>query len=257
MEQPEQVESLLLEGRKAVLEALNHQKPVDRVLLRRDKDKPLEGTLRVIAAKAKEYGATVVEVERGKLDALSETGHHQGVIAICPAKAYSEVGDMLALAAGRGEKPFLIVLDGITDPHNLGAVIRTAEAGGAHGVIIPKRRAAGLTGVVAKTSAGAVEHMMVARVTNIARTLEALKAAGVWITCADMDGTDMYASDFSGPVALLIGAEGEGVSRLASEKADFKVKIPMLGKISALNASVAAGVLIYEVVRARLKPEHR
>lgn len=246
-------ENLMLEGRKAVLEALNHQKPIDKILLRRDKDKPLEGTLRLISSKAREIGVVVQEVERVRLDALSESGNHQGVIAVCPAKAYVEVEDILALAAERNEPPFIVVLDGITDPHNLGAIIRTAEAGGVHGIIIPKRRAVGMTGTVAKTSAGAIEHLAVARVTNIARTLDDLKKAGLWVTCANMEGTSLFEADLTGPIALVVGAEGEGVSRLIAEKADYSVKIPMLGQIAALNASVAAGVLIYEIVRRRYK----
>jgi len=246
-----QTENLILEGRKAVLEALNHEKPIDRILLRRDKDKPLEGTLRLIASKARDRRLVVQEVDRAKLDATSETGHHQGVIALCPAIPYSTIEDMLDLAKSRNEPPFIIVLDGVTDPHNLGAVIRTAEAGGAHGIVIPKRRAVGLTGTVAKTSAGAISHMAVARVSNITRTLEELKSAGLWITCADMEGISLYESDLTGPIALVLGAEGEGISRLVSEAADFTVSIPMLGRMSSLNVSVAAGVLIYEVVRRR------
>ncbi len=240
-----------MEGRKAVLEALNHEKPVDRILLRREPNKPVEGTLRVIAAKARERGIVVQEVSRSKLDELSETGHHQGVIALCPAVGYVEISDMLEAARAKGEAPFIVVLDGVTDPHNLGAVIRTAEAGGAHGVIIPKRRAVGLTGTVAKTSAGAVAHMPVARVTNITQTLRELKNAGLWVVCAEMDGQRMYEADLTGPVALVVGAEGVGVSRLVTEQADFIVSIPMLGKIASLNVSVAAGVLIYEIVRRR------
>jgi 23S rRNA (guanosine2251-2'-O)-methyltransferase len=245
-------QSLILEGRKAVLEALNHEKPIDRLLIRRDGDKPVEGTLRLIAAKAKEAGVVVRETERAKLDELSERGHHQGVIALCPAVAYAEIEDMLALARQRGEPPFILVLDGVTDPHNLGAVIRSAEAGGVHGVIIPKRRAVGLTGTVAKTSAGAIEHVLIARVTNITATLKKLKDHGLWVTCADMQGASLYEADLGGPVALVLGAEGEGVSRLVAEAADYKVKIPMLGKIASLNVSVAAGVFIYEIVRRRL-----
>ena len=241
----------MLEGRKAVLEALNHEKPIDRILLRRDKDKPLEGTLRLIAAKARERKLVVQEVDRVKLDNTSETGHHQGVIALCPAIPYTSIPEILEIAASRNEPPFVIVLDGVTDPHNLGAIIRTAEAGGAHGVIIPKRRAVGLTGTVAKTSAGAISHMAVARVANITRTLEELKAAGLWIAAADMNGQDMYKADLKGPIALVLGAEGEGISRLVAENADFAVSIPMMGQMSSLNVSVAAGVLIYEVVRAR------
>ena len=243
--------NLILEGRKAVLEALNHEKPIDRILLRRDKDKPLEGTLRLIAAKARERRLVVQEVDRTKLDAVSETGHHQGVIALCPAIPYASIDDILAIAKDRNEPPFVIVLDGVTDPHNLGAVIRTAEAGGAHGVIIPKRRAVGLTGTVAKTSAGAITHLAVARVGNITRAIEELKAAGLWITAADMTGQSIYEADLKGPIALVFGAEGEGISRLVSQAADFTVSIPMMGQMSSLNVSVAAGILIYEVVRSR------
>jgi 23S rRNA (guanosine2251-2'-O)-methyltransferase len=253
MTEKETPESLVLEGRKSVLEALNHDKPIDRILLRRDKDKPLEGTLRMIAAKARERRIVVQEVERAKLDATSETGHHQGVIALCPAVPYVTVEEILTTARDRNEPPFVLVLDGVTDPHNLGAVLRSADAGGVHGVIIPKRRAVGLTGTVAKTSAGALSHVPVARVGNITRTLEELKKAGLWIACAEMNGKDLFESDMSGAIALVLGAEGEGVSRLVSENCDFAVSIPMLGKIASLNVSVAAGILIYEVVRARRK----
>jgi len=246
------LQNLILEGRKAVLEALTHEKPIDRILLRKDKDKPLEGTLRLIAAKARERRLVVQEVERAKLDATSETGHHQGVIALCPAIPYTSVDEILAIAKSRDEAPFIIVLDGVTDPHNLGAVIRTAEAGGAHGVIIPKRRAVGLTGTVVKTSAGAISHMAVARVGNITRTLEELKAAGLWIAAVDMKGESVYTTDLKGPIALVLGAEGEGISRLVGEASDFAVSIPMMGKMSSLNVSVAAGIMIYEVVRARI-----
>ncbi|MCL2225519.1 MAG: 23S rRNA (guanosine(2251)-2'-O)-methyltransferase RlmB [Defluviitaleaceae bacterium] len=249
----ETTENLVLEGRKAVLEALNHEKPIDRILLRRDGGKPVEGTLRMIAAKARERRLVVQEVERVKLDALSETGHHQGVIALCPAVPYFSVQEILDIAKERGEPPFVIVLDGVTDPHNLGAILRSADAGGVHGVIIPKRRAVGLTGTVAKTSAGALSHVAVARVGNITRTLDELKEAGLWIACADMEGPSLFESDLGGAVALVLGAEGEGVSRLVAENSDFRVSIPMLGKIGSLNVSVAAGVLIYEVVRARMK----
>jgi len=248
-----ETENLILEGRKAVLEALNHEKPIDRILLRRDGDKPVEGTLRMIAAKARERKLVVQEVERAKLDALSETGHHQGVIALCPAVPYFSVDEILDIAKERGEPPFIIVLDGVTDPHNLGAVLRSADAGGVHGVIIPKRRAVGLTGTVAKTSAGALSHVAVARVGNITRTLNELKEAGLWIACADMEGQSLFDADMSGAIAIVLGAEGEGVSRLVAENSDFSVSIPMLGKIGSLNVSVAAGVLIYEVVRSRLK----
>jgi 23S rRNA (guanosine2251-2'-O)-methyltransferase len=246
-------ENLVLEGRKAVLEALNHDKQIDRLLLRRDGEKPIEGTLRMIAAKARERRLVVQEVERAKLDALSETGHHQGVIALCPAVPYASVEDIIEIARQRGEPPFIVILDGVTDPHNLGAVLRSADAGGVHGVIIPKRRAVGLTGTVAKTSAGALSHVAVARVGNITRTLEELKKHGLWIACATMEGPSLFQADMSGPIALVLGAEGEGVSRLVAENSDFDVSIPMLGKIGSLNVSVAAGALIYEVVRRRLK----
>jgi len=248
----EKTENLILEGRKAVLEALNHEKPIDRILVRCDRGKQIEGTLRMIVAKARERKIVVQETDRTKLDELSESGHHQGILALCPAVPYAEIPDILAIAQDRGEPPFIIVLDGVTDPHNLGAVMRTAESSGAHGIIIPKRRAVGLTGTVAKTSAGAINHIAVARVNNISRAIEELKAAGLWIACADMDGTSLYDTDLSGPIALVLGAEGEGVSRLVSENSDFLVKIPMLGRIASLNVSVAAGVLAYEVVRARL-----
>jgi len=246
-------ENLILEGRKAVLDAINQEKPIDRILLRKDGDKPIEGTLRLITAKARERKIVVQEVERIKLNNTSETGHHQGVIALCPAVPYVEVNEILEIARERGEAPFIIVLDGVTDPHNLGAVLRSAEAGGAHGVIIPKRRAVGLTGTVAKTSAGAITNIAVSRVSNISRTIDDLKKEGLWITSAEMDGKNFMESDFKGPVALVFGAEGEGISRLVSEKSDFKVSIPMLGKTESLNVSVAAGILIYEVVRARAK----
>lgn len=244
-------QNLVLEGRKAVLEALNHQKPIDRILVRCDRGKEVEGTLRLIVAKARELKIVVQEVERAKLDETSETGHHQGIIALCPAVPYVEVSDILQIAKDRNEPPFIIILDGVTDPHNLGAVMRTAESSGAHGIIIPKRRAVGLTGTVAKTSAGAINHIAVARVSNITRTIEELKAAGVWIACADMGGTNIYDADMTGAIAIVLGAEGEGVSRLVKEKSDFIVSIPMLGHIQSLNVSVAAGVLSYEVVRAR------
>ena len=252
-EQHEDPINLVLEGRKSVLEALNHEKPIDRILVRSDTGKPVEGTLRMIVAKARERRIVVQEVDRSKLDETSETGHHQGVIALCPAVPYVEISDILQIAKDRNQPPFIIILDGVTDPHNLGAVMRTAESSGAHGIIIPKRRAVGLTGTVAKTSAGAINHIAVARVSNITRALNELKAAGLWIACADMEGTSLFETDLSGPIALVLGAEGEGISRLVSQNADFSVSIPMLGRIASLNVSVAAGVLAYEVVRARHK----
>ena len=253
------VETLQLEGRKAVLEALKNAQPIDRLLLKKEADGSVAGTLRVIAAKAKEAGVAYQIVDRAKLEDVSQSGNHQGVIALCPAKPYVSPEDILALAAERGEPPFVLVLDGITDPHNLGAILRTAEAGGVHGVIIPKRRAVCLTGAVAKTSAGAIAYVPVARVTNLSRTLADLQKQGLWVICAagEEDGpapsasTDLYAADFKGPLALVIGAEGEGVSRIVREKSDFVVRIPMRGKIGSLNASVAAGVLIYQALGQR------
>lgn len=258
-EDDEWIETRQIEGRKAVLEAINHNRHIDRLLIRKDADGALQGTLKVIAAKAREQGIVVTTVEKNKLDDLAQSGNHQGIIALCPAKEYVEISEILDIAEAKGEPPFVIILDGITDPHNLGAILRTAEAGGAHGVIIPKRRAVGLTGAVAKTSAGAIEHIAVARVTNTARAIEELKAAGLWVVCAAGDGsaeengTSLYKTDFKGAIALVIGSEGEGVSRLVREKSDFTAYIPMFGNIESLNASVACGIMIYEVVRTRAK----
>jgi 23S rRNA (guanosine2251-2'-O)-methyltransferase len=246
-------QSLILEGRRAVLEALTGGKPIDRVILRKGADGKAEGTLRKIAAMAREARIVVQEVDRSRLDELSETGHHQGVVALCPAVPYFTIDEILQIAADRGEPPFVVVLDGVTDPHNLGAVLRSAEGGGVHGVIIPKRRAVGLTGTVAKTSAGAISHMPVARVSNVSAALKELKQRGLWLTCADTGGTPIHKADFSGAVALVFGAEGEGVGRLVAEQCDFHASIPMLGKIESLNVSVAAGIFIYEVVRWRGK----
>jgi 23S rRNA (guanosine2251-2'-O)-methyltransferase len=241
-------------GRNSVLEALNHGKPLDKVLLKKGH---VEGSLKVIAAKAKERGIPVTEVDKARLDELSESGNHQGVLAFRPAVPYADLEDMLELAKEKGEDPFIVLLEGITDPHNLGAVIRTAEAVGAHGVVIPKRRASGLNAVVAKTSSGAIEHMLIAHVTNMTETIKKLKKLGLWIACADMGGQDLYRVDLSGPLAIVIGSEGTGVSRLVSENCDFQVKIPMRGLIASLNASVAAGVIMYEVLRRRRSGEPR
>ncbi|HIW26289.1 MAG TPA: 23S rRNA (guanosine(2251)-2'-O)-methyltransferase RlmB [Firmicutes bacterium] len=237
-----------LEGRNAVLEVLKSGRDIEKIIVQKGN---VEGTIRRIAGMAKERGIVVQEAARQKLDEMSQTKNHQGVIAIVSEHEYAEVDDILRSAAEKGEKPFIIILDNITDPHNLGAVIRTAECAGAHGVIIPKRRSVGLTAVVGKTSAGALEYMPVARVTNIARTIEELKKQGVWVACADMDGEDYYDASLDGAIALVIGSEGEGVSRLVKEKCDFTVSIPMYGKISSLNASVAGALLMYEVVRQR------
>ena len=237
-----------LEGRNAVLEVLKSGRDIEKIIVQKGN---VEGTIRRIAGMARERGIVVQEAARQKLDEMSQTKNHQGVIAIVSEHEYAEVDDILRSAAEKGEKPFIIILDNITDPHNLGAVIRTAECAGAHGVIIPKRRSVGLTAVVGKTSAGALEYMPVARATNIARTIEELKKQGVWVACADMDGEDYYDASLDGAIALVIGSEGEGVSRLVKEKCDFTVSIPMYGKISSLNASVAGALLMYEVVRQR------
>ncbi|GFI62046.1 putative TrmH family tRNA/rRNA methyltransferase [Clostridiales bacterium] len=237
-----------LEGRNAVLEALRSENDIEKIFVVKDNS---EGTVRRIMGMAKARGIVVQEADRRKLDEMSQTKNHQGVIAVVPEHEYAEIEDFFEVAARRNEKPFIIILDGITDPHNLGAIMRTAECAGAHGIIIPKRRSVGLTAVVGKTSAGAMEYMPVARVTNIARTIEELKRQGLWIVCADMGGDDYFDSALDGPIAIVIGAEGKGVSRLIKEKCDFTVSMPMYGKISSLNASVAAGLIMYEVVRQR------
>ena len=245
---PQELPVLVLTGRNAVLEALNHEKPLDKIFLKRG---GVEGTLRVIAAKARARGIVLQEADKSKLDELSESGNHQGVVGICPAKGYAEIEEILDYAKNRGEEPFILMLDSIMDPHNLGAILRSAEAAGVHGVVLPKRRSAGLTATVAKTSSGAIEHIMVSRVANLSDAVTKLKKNGLWIACADMEGNDLYRADLSGPIALIIGSEGTGVSRLLAKNSDFAVKIPMFGHIKSLNASVAAGILMYEVVRRR------
>lgn len=237
-----------LEGRNAVLEALRSGRDMEKLLVQKGN---VEGTIRRIVAQAKEKGVVIQETSRQKLDELSQTKNHQGVIALVSAHHYTELEDILAAAREKGEEPFLLLLDGITDPHNLGAILRTAECAGVHGVVIPKRRSVGLNATVGKTSAGAVEYVPVARVTNIVKTMEYLKKEGLWIACADMDGLDHFDTNMKGPIAFVIGSEGEGVSRLVRENCDFTASIPMYGKISSLNASVAAALLMYEVVRQR------
>ena len=237
-----------LEGRNAVLEVLKSGRDIEKIIVQKGN---VEGTIRRIVGIAKEKGVVVQEVVKQKLDEMSQTKNHQGVIAIVSEHEYADVEDIINSAESKGEKPFIIILDNITDPHNLGAIIRTAECAGAHGVIIPKRRSVGLTAVVGKTSAGAIEYMPVARVTNIARTIDDLKSRGIWVACADMGGDDYFDASLDGALALVIGSEGEGVSRLVKEKCDFTVSIPMYGKISSLNASVAAALLLYEAVRQR------
>ena len=239
-----------IEGRNAVLEAFRSGKCVDKLFIL---DGCQDGPVRTIAREARKTDTIINYVSKERLDQLSETRAHQGVIAQVAAYEYSTVEEILARAEEKGEPPFLILLDNVEDPHNLGAIIRTANLAGAHGVIIPKRRAVGLTSTVAKTSAGAINYTPVAKVTNIVRTIEELKEKGIWFVCADMGGETMYDLDLTGPMGLVIGNEGEGVSRLVREACDFTASIPMKGDIDSLNASVAAGILAYEVVRQRMK----
>lgn len=241
--------TLVIEGRNSVIEAFRSGRTIDKVFVL---DGCQDGPVRTVIREAKKHGALLSFVTKDRLNQLSQTGKHQGVIAYAAAYGYSEVEDMLALAADRGEDPFLILLDGIEDPHNLGAIIRTANIAGAHGVVIPKRRAVGLTATVARTSAGALNYTPVAKVTNLAKTIEDLKAKGLWFVCADMDGELMYDLNLTGPLGLVLGSEGQGVSRLVREKCDFVAGIPMKGEISSLNASVAGAVLAFEIVRQRL-----
>ncbi len=243
-------ESQIIEGRNGVLEALRAGQPIDKLFVL---DGCQDGPVNSIKREARKRQVPVSFVSRERLDQLSETGKHQGVLAYGAAYAYGEVEDMLRLARERGEDPFLFLLDNIEDPHNLGAIIRTANLAGAHGVIIPKRRASGLTAVVDRTSAGALHYTPVARVTNLAATIEELKKQGMWFVCADMGGETMYDLNLKGPIGLVIGNEGEGVGRLVRESCDYVAAIPMKGNIDSLNASVAAGVLAYEIVRQRMK----
>ena len=239
----------MIEGRNAVLEAFRSGKPVDKLFVL---DGCQDSPVRTIVREAKKQDTLLQFVDNERLTQLSQTGRHQGVIAYTAAYEYAQVEDMLALAKERGEDPFLILLDDIEDPHNLGAIIRTANLAGAHGVIIPKRRAVGLTATVAKTSAGAINYTPVAKVTNLTKTMKELKEKGLWFVCADMGGESMYKLNLTGPIGLVIGNEGEGVSRLVKETCDFVASIPMKGDIDSLNASVATGVLAYEIVRQRL-----
>ncbi len=242
-------EELTIEGRNAVLEAFRAGKTIDKLFVLEGCQ---DGPVRSITREARKHDTIINYVAKERLDQISETGKHQGVIAFAAAYEYAQVEDMLALAEEKGEPPFLLFLDNIEDPHNLGAIIRTANLAGAHGVVIPKRRAVGLTATVAKTSAGALNYTPVAKVTNLGQTIEELKNRGMWFVCADMDGEVMYRLDLKGPIGLVIGNEGEGVSRLVKEKCDFVASIPMKGEIDSLNASVAAGVLAYEIVRQRM-----
>ena len=239
----------LVEGRNAVLEAFRAGKTIDKLFVL---DGCKDGPVQTIVREARKGDTIIQFVPKERLDQLSETGHHQGVIAQAASYEYASVEDILEKARQKGEPPFLILLDGIEDPHNLGAIIRTANQAGAHGVIIPKRRAVGLTATVARTSAGALNFTPVAKVTNLAATIEQLKKEGIWFVCADMGGDIMYDLNLKGPIGMVIGNEGEGVGKLIREKCDMVASIPMQGDIDSLNASVAAGVLAYEIVRQRL-----
>lgn len=239
----------LIEGRNAVMEALRASTPIDKLYLARGET---DGTLGRLAAAARAQGVVVVDADRRKLDSMSRTHSHQGAIAVAAVRAYAQVDDLLAIARERGEPPLLVVCDGLSDPHNLGAVIRTAECAGAHGVILPKRRSAGLTAVVAKTSAGAVSHLPVARVANLPALLDQLKREGIWVFGTAADGsTGLYEADLKGPAAIVIGSEGAGMGRLVREQCDFLLSIPLRGRVSSLNASTAAAIVLYEAVRQR------
>lgn len=244
-----QINESIIEGRNPVIEALRAGKSIDKLFIL---DGCNDGPVMTIKREAKKKDIFVKYVNKERLDQLSETGKHQGVIAYSAAYEYSDIEDIFELAKKKGEDVFVIVLDNIEDPHNLGAIIRTANLAGAHGVIIPKNRAVGLTSTVARTSAGALNYTPVVKVTNISQTIEELKKRGLWFACADMDGDTMYSLNLTGPIGLVIGNEGEGVSRLVKEKCDFVASIPMKGDIDSLNASVATGVLAFEIVRQRL-----
>ncbi len=239
----------IIDGRNAVLEAFRSGKTIDKLFVL---DGCQDGPVRTIIREAKKTDTIINFVDKERLDRLSNSGHHQGVVAQAAAYEYAEVEDILENARQKGEDPFVFILDEIEDPHNLGAIIRTANLAGAHGVIIPKRRAVGLTATVAKTSAGAINYTPVAKVTNIGRTIDELKKSGMWFVCADMGGDTMYNLNLKGSIGLVIGNEGSGVSRLVKEKCDYIASIPMKGDIDSLNASVAAGVLAYEIVRQRM-----
>ena len=247
----EEFKNEIIEGRNAVIEALRAGRNIDKIFISKGET---DKTLGHIASKARDQGIVVVECDRRKLDFMSQTKAHQGVIAVCAVKEYCSIDDILELARQRGEDPFVIVCDEISDPHNLGAIIRSAECAGAHGLIIPKRRSAGLTAIVDKSSAGAAEHSLISRVPNISSAIKELKDKGLWIYGTAADGTNgLWETDFSGPLALVIGSEGDGMSRLVRENCDFIVSLPMKGKIGSLNASNAAAITMYEILRQRLK----
>ncbi|MCR5747498.1 MAG: 23S rRNA (guanosine(2251)-2'-O)-methyltransferase RlmB [Lachnospiraceae bacterium] len=249
MRENDGVDSMLIEGRNEVIEAFRSGRSIDKLYLQ---DGAHDGKLDTIRREAKKAGLRIDFVEKKRLDDMSETGKHQGVIARAAAYGYAEVEDILKAAKDKGEAPFIFILDGIEDPHNLGAIIRTADMVGAHGVIIPKDRAVGLTASAARASAGALNYVPVAKVTNLVRTMESLKQQGLWFAGADMDGEVMYDKDLKGPIGIVIGAEGKGLSKHVKEACDFIVRIPTRGHIDSLNASVAAGVLAFEIVRQRI-----
>ena len=235
-------------GRNAVRELVVSGRPIDRIIVRSG---PYEGSLGEIVAKAKKRGVIVTDAPAAKLDAICGGANHQGVCAFCAEKEYSSLDDVLALADERGEAPFLVICDGIEDPHNLGAIIRTCECAGVHGVIIPQRRSCGITPTVAKTSAGAIEHIHIVKAANLADTVEKLKKRGVWIYACEVGGDDYFGVDFSGPCAIILGSEGDGVSRLLLDRSDFRVSIPMWGKVNSLNVSTAAAVVVMHAARGR------
>ncbi|SFL11895.1 23S rRNA (guanosine2251-2'-O)-methyltransferase [Lachnospiraceae bacterium KH1T2] len=247
-------EEFTIEGRNEVIEAFRSGRPIDKLFML---DGSTDGPMQTIRREAKKNGVRIDFVDRARLDQISTTGKHQGVIAYAAAYDYSELEDIFKKAEEKGEAPFIFLLDNITDPHNLGAIIRTANLAGAHGVIIPKNRAVGLTATVAKASSGAIEYTPVVKVTNLGNTIEELKKRGLWFVCADMGGEVMYKQNLTGPIGLVIGSEGDGVGRLVKEKCDFVTSIPMKGDIDSLNASVAAGVLAFEIVRQRMAAESK
>lgn len=243
-----EVDANILFGRNPIIEVLKSGRDIEKILIQKGQ---VEGSIKKIIGDAKAKGIIIVEVEKSKLDELSNREKHQGVVAYVAAKDYSTVEDILEEAKTKGEDPFILILDNIQDPHNLGAIIRSAHNAGVHGIIIPKRRAVGLTSTVSKSSAGAIEYMKVAKVANIAQTIEELKAKGIWVACADLEGQIIYKDNLRGPIGIVIGSEGEGISKNVKSKCDFVVSIPMFGKVTSLNASVAASILVYEVVRQR------
>lgn len=246
--EPVELDENVLFGRNAVIEALKGERTIDKILVQKGEK---EGSVIKIISGAKAKNIVVQEVEKSKLDELTGREKHQGVVAYVAAHEYVSVDEILEYAKSKGEHPFVLILENIQDPHNLGAIVRTAHTAGVHGIIIPKRRAVGLTGTVAKSSAGALEHTKIAKVSNIQQTIKELKAQGLWIACADMGGKTLFEEDLTGPIGIVVGSEGEGISRLTRENCDYIVSVPMYGKVTSLNASVAASIMVYEVVRQR------